>query len=350
MTENPCEFCGRPKLFGNGQSCVNIYRCRDIVQKARLAAEARVADLESKLASTEARCENLAMAASSVEVVGLDHLREAAELLRSPRVRLYEQEQWADAVAEWRTRDRKPAAAPAPESKPTWEQDTAQRLREERDHYRDKKRLAEQGHASALDDIQQLTEALDLIAGTNGTESSSPRALAKMALEQLRAPRDVEPQGPNPAAPTREDGGGERSCGHHEISETGGSCQDCGVTVPKPGAADSNGGGAGDSIFNESSKAEAWEAALALLRSTGEDVPALLRAAAANVEAHGHGNHGFPAVFPKDDEADNRTAAEEHHANSSITRGTLLSALDAAIKATGGPARAGFEAMREALK
>jgi hypothetical protein len=44
--------------------------------------------------------------------------------------------------------------------KAAWEQDTAQRLREERDYYRDKKRLGEQAYASAMDDIEQLLGAL----------------------------------------------------------------------------------------------------------------------------------------------------------------------------------------------
>jgi hypothetical protein len=60
---------------------------------------------------------------------------------------------------------------------------------------------------------------------------------------------------------------------------------------------------AGPSMFSGEERAAAWAAALKLLEEAGEDVPALLRAAADNVEKHGHGNHVFPAAFPKDDPA-----------------------------------------------
>jgi len=58
------------------------------------------------------------------------------------------------------------------------------------------------------------------------------------------------------------------------------------------------------SMFSEPALTAAWEGALKLLTESGEDVPALLRAAADNVEKHGHGNHVFPDVFPADDHDD----------------------------------------------
>jgi hypothetical protein len=55
-----------------------------------------------------------------------------------------------------------PVATPPGETegRAAWEQDNAQRYREERDHYRNKERQAEQALASARDDVQQLQSQL----------------------------------------------------------------------------------------------------------------------------------------------------------------------------------------------
>jgi hypothetical protein len=55
------------------------------------------------------------------------------------------------------------------------------------------------------------------------------------------------------------------------------------------------------SMFSDKAKSESWQAAMELLRSAGEDVPALLQSALNNVSMYGHGEHEFPAHFPEDE-------------------------------------------------
>jgi hypothetical protein len=75
-------------------------------------------------------------------------------------------------------------------ARPAWEQDTTRRLREERDHYRDKKREAEQALASALDDVEQLKAAGRAAAARIRADAADALDVARRAEPQGAPPQD----------------------------------------------------------------------------------------------------------------------------------------------------------------
>jgi hypothetical protein len=91
-------------------------------------------------------------------------------------------------------------ATPPVEATPAWEQDVTQRLREERDHYRDKKREGDQALASALDDVSQLKETLtDAVDDWDATGSDG--SWVERARELLLPAADPVAAGGEPAEP-----------------------------------------------------------------------------------------------------------------------------------------------------